>query len=196
VNQELVVYRMVWWFQRLVRWLPRTLLTILLHRLLKADRAKAVAWLLTRTGQPVKHTFTTLRWGPARRRWEEVHLVHLAALHGSFHTLRWLLQHGADPNAYTRDGYCPVVIAALNGHADLMALLVSKGASPNSREPASGTTLEWWNQDEHRSTAVELLRSYHGREFRGDEHTHRIAQRLDAQLAPVVQATTEKRSRL
>ena len=93
MNQELVVYRMVWWFQRLVRWLPRTLLTILLHRLLKADRAKAVAWLLTRTGQPVKHTFTTLRWGPARRRWEEVHLVHLAALHGSFHTLRWLLQH-------------------------------------------------------------------------------------------------------
>lgn len=193
----MLVYRqMMWCFQRLGRWFRRTLLTTLLHRFIKADRAKAVAWLLTRTGQPVKHTFTTARFGPARRRWEEVQLVHLAALHSSFHTLHWLLQHGADPNAYTRDGYCPVVIAAFYGHVDLMALLVSKGARLDSREPASGTTLEWWNQDEHRSTAVELLRSYHGREFRGDEHTHRIAQRLDAQLAPVAQATTEKRSRL
>lgn len=195
MTPEQVVYRdLVWRIYRMGRWFWHTVITTLLHALLRADRVKAVGWLIRKTGYPINHAFNTLAFGMAGRRWEDAQLIHMAALHGAFDTLRWLLEQGANPNVFTRDGYCPIIIAALRGRVDLMALLVSKGADPNSKQPDGGTTLELWDFD--RPNAAETLRLYHDRDFRGDEHAQRMAQHLDAKLAPAGTVTVGKRPRL
>ena len=43
-----------------------------------------------------------------------------------------LLQHGADPEAVTKDGYSPLHIAAKEGHEDVIGVLIDQSASPNS----------------------------------------------------------------
>ena len=51
---------------------------------------------------------------------------------GNVDNVLLLLQHGADPEAVTKDGYTPLHIAAKEGHEDVISVLIDQSASPNS----------------------------------------------------------------
>ena len=58
--------------------------------------------------------------------------LHFAARQGAFETARALVEAGADVNAVSAgDHSSPMVIAAINGHFDLVLYLLSKGGDPN-----------------------------------------------------------------
>lgn len=42
-----------------------------------------------------------------------------------------LLEYGAEPNATTKHGISPVHLAALEGHSDMLSLLLERGAKPD-----------------------------------------------------------------
>lgn len=63
-------------------------------------------------------------------------------LHGSTTVLKWLLEHGADPNAKSRgNGYTALMAAADNAHTDRVALLLSRGALIDSKTDDGQTAL-------------------------------------------------------
>ncbi len=58
--------------------------------------------------------------------------LHFAARQGAADTVRSLVDAGADVNAFTGgDKTTPMVIAAVNGHFDLVTYLLEKGGDPN-----------------------------------------------------------------
>ncbi|MEZ5419966.1 MAG: ankyrin repeat domain-containing protein [Vicinamibacterales bacterium] len=58
--------------------------------------------------------------------------LHFAARQGAFDTAKALIEAGADVNAVSAgDHSSPMVIAAINGHFDLVLYLLSKGGDPN-----------------------------------------------------------------
>jgi len=58
--------------------------------------------------------------------------LHIAARMGSVDSVLLLLQHGADVEAVTKDGYTPLHIAAKEGHEEVIGVLIDQSASPNS----------------------------------------------------------------
>lgn len=58
--------------------------------------------------------------------------LHIAARMGNVDNVLLLLQHGADPEAVTKDGYTPLHIAAKEGHEEVIGVLIDQSASPNS----------------------------------------------------------------
>lgn len=63
---------------------------------------------------------------------------------GNVDNVLLLLQHGADPEAVTKDGYTPLHIAAKEGHEDVIGVLIDQSASPNSV-----TKVILWNPCRH-----------------------------------------------
>jgi ankyrin repeat protein len=64
-------------------------------------------------------------------------VLHLLAKRGDVGAVRWLLEHGADPNA--RWGHwdadvTPLHLAAAEGHAEVVRLLLAAGADPTIRD--------------------------------------------------------------
>lgn len=51
---------------------------------------------------------------------------------GNVDNVLLLLQHGAEPEAVTKDGYTPLHIAAKEGHEEVIGVLIDQSASPNS----------------------------------------------------------------
>ena len=58
--------------------------------------------------------------------------LHIAARMGNVDNVLLLLQHGADPEAVTKDGYTPLHIAAKEGHEEVIGVLIDQSAAPNS----------------------------------------------------------------
>jgi ankyrin repeat protein len=68
--------------------------------------------------------------------------LHFAARQGAAATVRALVDAGADVNALSAgDRTSPMVIAAINGHFDLVMYLLEKGADPNLTTDAGMTPL-------------------------------------------------------
>ncbi|KAJ3686875.1 hypothetical protein LUZ61_016039 [Rhynchospora tenuis] len=59
---------------------------------------------------------------------------------GHIDTVRYLLDHGANPNARDRDGFTPLHSAVLEGNAEILDLLLSRGGPIEARNIA-GTPL-------------------------------------------------------
>lgn len=51
---------------------------------------------------------------------------------GNVDNVLLLLQHGANPEATTKDGYTPLHVAAKDGHEDVIGVLIDQSATPNS----------------------------------------------------------------
>ena len=51
------------------------------------------------------------------------------------------MEKGADANLATEDGYSPIFIAANNGHAEVVKLLVEKGADLNQANVRHRTSI-------------------------------------------------------
>ena len=73
---------------------------------------------------------------------ERVTLLTLACESGDAAFVRWLLDHGANPNVYKRDaGSGPVYKAAQHGHADCLALLIGVRADLDAPFRSGATPL-------------------------------------------------------
>ncbi|KAL6059479.1 Lateral signaling target protein 2 [Balamuthia mandrillaris] len=66
--------------------------------------------------------------------------LHHAAACGHLHTVRRLLELGADPNAANRPGNTPLIMAASSGHEEVVSLLIEKGADVNKHCHRDGFT--------------------------------------------------------
>jgi uncharacterized protein len=53
----------------------------------------------------------------------------LVALRGDMNAVRRLIAHGAEVNATNRAGDTALMIAAIQGHYEVVRLLISKGAA-------------------------------------------------------------------
>ena len=63
--------------------------------------------------------------------------LHLLAKRGDAQPVRWLLEHGADPNArwsHWDAEVTPLHLAAAQGHVEVVRLLLDAGADPNIRD--------------------------------------------------------------
>jgi hypothetical protein len=65
--------------------------------------------------------------------------VFIAAQTGHDDAIGTLVEHGADVNTASNDGYTPVFVAALRGHVDAIITLVEHGADVNTASNDGGT---------------------------------------------------------
>ena len=66
-------------------------------------------------------------------------LLGWAGLYGDADIAAWLIDHGADVNSKTKDGFTPLHQAAFLGHLDVLELLIQHGANPLARGPMNDT---------------------------------------------------------
>lgn len=68
---------------------------------------------------------------------------------GSIECVRELLDAGADPNKFERDGWSALHWAACNGHVDIATLLLERGASLDQVDDPGLTPLNWARLRKH-----------------------------------------------
>ena len=116
-----------------------------LARQARHNHAHAMHALLSRHPELVEQPLPVPFWyGPALKQGKA---IHVASRFGSLDAILCLLDHGADPNRSLYAGYSPIVLAAITGQVEAMALLASRGADLGSMLPPSGTCLEEWELD-------------------------------------------------
>jgi ankyrin repeat protein len=73
--------------------------------------------------------------------------IHLLAKRGDVEAVRWLLEHGADPNArwsHWDAQVTPLHLAAAQGHVDVVRLLLDAGAHPSIRDSKHHGDAKGW----------------------------------------------------
>jgi ankyrin repeat protein len=73
--------------------------------------------------------------------------LHLLAKRGDTRAVRWLLDHGADPNArwsHWDAEVTPLHLAAAQGHAEVVRLLLEAGADPSIRDTKHDGDAKGW----------------------------------------------------
>jgi ankyrin repeat protein len=95
--------------------------------------------------------------------------LHLLAKRGDARAVRWLLDHGADPNALWNHWDAEVTalhLAAAQGHAEVVRLLLDAGADPSIRDSKhDGDALGWAEHGRvppapNRDEIIQLLASH------------------------------------
>ena len=74
--------------------------------------------------------------------------------------VKWLLDHGADPNArwaHWDAEVTPLHLAALAGHEDVVRLLLEAGADPRVRDSKHDSDAIGWAEYFRRPRLVQLL---------------------------------------
>jgi len=87
-------------------------------------------------------------------------VLHLMAKRGDAPAVRWLLQHGADPNGrwdHWDAGVTPLHLAALGGHAEVARALLDAGADPHVRDGKHDGDARGWAEFFGRREILELL---------------------------------------
>ena len=88
--------------------------------------------------------------------------LHLLAKRNDIRGVKWLLDHGAEPNAkwaHWDADVTPLHIAALKGHADVARLLLDAGADPAIRDSKHDGDAMGWAEHGGSVEVVRLLRS-------------------------------------
>lgn len=89
--------------------------------------------------------------------------LHLLAKRGELQAVRWLLDHGADPNArwsHWDAEVTPLHLAAWQGHVEVVRLLLDAGADPTIRDTKhDGDAMGWAEHGGH----VEVVRMLESR---------------------------------
>jgi ankyrin repeat protein len=65
-------------------------------------------------------------------------------------------------NAKTDDGWTPLHFAAVNGHKEIVELLIAKSANVNAKNSSGETPLDWAIEKTHTEIA-DLLRKHGGK---------------------------------
>jgi ankyrin repeat protein len=87
-------------------------------------------------------------------------VLHLMAKRNDLAAVKWLLEHGADPNgrwAHWDAEVTPLHLAASQGHVDVVRLLLDKGADPGIRDSKHGGDATGWASHFGQPAIVEIL---------------------------------------
>ncbi len=93
--------------------------------------------------------------------------LHLMAKRNDPSAVKWLLEHGADPNArwaHWNAEVTPLHLAAMQGHADVVRLLLDAGADPSVRDSAHDSDPLGWAEFFQRPEVVRILKDRAARE--------------------------------
>ena len=88
--------------------------------------------------------------------------LHLMARRNDMVAVKWLLDHGADPNARWAFGDSEMTamhLAAWEGHADMVRLLLDAGADPKIHDKEHDSDVLGWAQFAGKVEVVEILRA-------------------------------------
>jgi len=86
--------------------------------------------------------------------------LHLMAKRGNADAVRWLLEHGADPNArwaHWDAEVTPLHLAVMHDHADVVVPLLASGADPRIRDSKHDSDAIGWAEHFQRSGIVRVL---------------------------------------
>jgi ankyrin repeat protein len=89
-------------------------------------------------------------------------VLHLMAKRNDVAAVKWLLDHGADPNArwsHWDAEVTPLHLAVLAGHADVVRLLVEAGADPRVRDSKHDSDAIGWAEFFRRRDIVQVLKA-------------------------------------
>jgi ankyrin repeat protein len=89
-------------------------------------------------------------------------VLHLMAKRNDAAAVKWLLEHGADPNgrwAHWDAEVTPLHLAALQGHREIARMLVAAGADPRIRDSKHDSDAIGWAEFFKHPEVVEMLRS-------------------------------------
>jgi ankyrin repeat protein len=92
-------------------------------------------------------------------------VLHLMAKRGNEVAVKWLLDHGADPNgrwAHWEAVVTPLHLAASQGHASVVRLLLEAGADPNIRDSQHDGDAIGWAEHFQQSEIVKILEEHQG----------------------------------
>jgi ankyrin repeat protein len=93
-------------------------------------------------------------------------VLHLMAKRNDVAAVRWLLEHGADPNgrwAHWDADVTPLHLAAAHGHAEIVRLLLAVGCDPNIRDSKHDGDAIGWAEYFQQPEIVEILRAHAAR---------------------------------
>jgi ankyrin repeat protein len=88
--------------------------------------------------------------------------LHLMAKRNDLRAVKWLLDHGADPNArwaHWDADVTPLHLASLSGHAAIARALLDAGADPRIRDSKHDSDALGWAEFFRRSDIVEMLKA-------------------------------------
>ena len=89
--------------------------------------------------------------------------LHLMAKRNDVAALKWLLDHGADPNArwaHWEAEVTPLHLAASQGHAESVRLLLNGGADPSIRDTMHDADAIGWAEFFRRPDIVQILKAH------------------------------------
>jgi len=89
--------------------------------------------------------------------------LHVMAKRGDMPAVKWLLNHGADPNllwAHWDAEVTPLHLVALGGHAEIARLLLASGADPSLRDSKHDGDAMGWAEFFRRPEIVEMLKAH------------------------------------
>ena len=81
-----------------------------------------------------------------------------AVASGHTEIVKWLLDHGAEPNYRYATGYTPLLTAAANGHLEILKALLTHGADLHAKTNDGKNALAYAEERKHTAVA-EYLRS-------------------------------------
>ena len=80
-----------------------------------------------------------------------------AVASGHTEIVRWLLDHGAEPNYRYATGYTPLLTAAANGHLEILKELLAHGADLSAKSNDGKNALAYSEERNHKDVAAFLL---------------------------------------
>lgn len=80
-----------------------------------------------------------------------------AALDGNTERVHQLIQSGVDPNTQTKNGYTPLMGAAMEGNMSVVRLFLQAGADLELKDFKSGQTALFFATDQNRAEIMKLL---------------------------------------
>jgi ankyrin repeat protein len=89
-------------------------------------------------------------------------VLHLMAKRGDAAAVKWLLDHGADPNArwaHWDSDLTPLHLAVMQDHAEVVRLLLAAGADPTIRDSKHDSDAVGWAEFFGRLEIVRMLKA-------------------------------------
>jgi ankyrin repeat protein len=113
-----------------------------------------------RSGEPFYHIAELiLQYGfDINARWGGRTMLHGAANRGAVKAVRWLLQHGADPNALDEAGRTPLHVSAQrNTSPSVIKLLIEAGSELNARDVSGRLPLDYARENTRAKVVAYLV---------------------------------------